>query len=165
MGQLGLQMSEFQSTLPVRGATAAIQRMGEHKIFQSTLPVRGATFYRGLVNASDFNFNPRPPCGERLGYTCTGGTGGGISIHAPRAGSDVIFSPSSSIRCYFNPRPPCGERPGGARRWRCLPHFNPRPPCGERRCWRITRRKPPLGFQSTPPVRGATAHSLARPRQ
>ena len=28
-------------------------------------PRAGSDFYRGLVNASDFNFNPRSPCGER----------------------------------------------------------------------------------------------------
>ena len=35
-----------------------------------------------------WNFNPRSPCGERRGQ-CPDGVGlVGISIHAPRAGSD-----------------------------------------------------------------------------
>ena len=58
---------EFQSTLPVRGATVGTDCLGyRHKKFQSTLPVRGAT--RNLSN--------------QLANCCC------ISIHAPRAGSD-----------------------------------------------------------------------------
>ena len=56
-------------------------------IFQSTLPVRGATKTSRYVKI-----------------------GGGISIHAPRAGSDRLGRREESIRCYFNPRSPCGER-------------------------------------------------------
>ena len=58
----------FQSTLPVRGATHAILSVALRAEFQSTLPVRGAT---GGV----------PEVLHDLG----------ISIHAPRAGSDCEF--------------------------------------------------------------------------
>ena len=37
------------------------------------------------------HFNPRSPCGERLPTPVAGTTARCISIHAPRAGSDVIF--------------------------------------------------------------------------
>ena len=58
----------FQSTLPVRGATITDIVIEEAtEIFQSTLPVRGAT--RNLIE----------PRHHRA-----------ISIHAPRAGSDVL---------------------------------------------------------------------------
>ena len=55
----------FQSTLPVRGATAETAELAKAIEFQSTLPVRGAT-----ADLKNFNFN------------------GLISIHAPREGSD-----------------------------------------------------------------------------
>ena len=79
--------------------------------FQSTLPVRGATSF---------------PC-----YTCEHK---GISIHAPRTGSDQI--PSGSTNTYTN--------------------FNPRSPYGERRQI-VGVVRPNYQFQSTLPVRGATA--------
>ena len=55
--------------------------------FQSTLPVRGAT---SRVNAEIAQLM--------------------ISIHAPRAGSDISATSGSGTLCYFNPRSPCGER-------------------------------------------------------
>ena len=57
----------FQSTLPVRGATCLADEFDMSVQFQSTLPVRGAT-----------------------GEWISNDLGGYISIHAPRAGSDVL---------------------------------------------------------------------------
>ena len=57
-----------------------------------------------------------------------------ISIHAPRAGGDSDGRPAPVSSGYFNPRPPCGGRPCSAA---ILPSI--------------------VAFQSTPPVRGATA--------
>ena len=59
-------MMEFQSTLPVWGATPTKAFTSSRAKFQSTLPVWGAT--RGMID---------------LAYRS------GISIHAPRVGSDV----------------------------------------------------------------------------
>ena len=56
-------------------------------IFQSTLPVRGATV------------DVIPLYGVWA-----------ISIHAPRAGSDQIWSLCPLWQFHFNPRSPCGER-------------------------------------------------------
>ena len=79
---------QFQSTLPVRGATMLLPAFtGSVMPFQSTLPVRGAT--------------TRSRC-------CPGGAC--ISIHAPRAGSDFPRPLSRVWPPYFNPRSPCGER-------------------------------------------------------
>ena len=103
----------------------------------------------------------------------------GISIHAPRAGSDPCLWCWRDYRIYFNPRSPCGER-----RWMyflyissmtfqsTLPvrgataiplcagvlveHFNPRSPCGERQTLPLRCPRRTL-FQSTLPVRGATS--------
>ena len=59
------------------------------KLFQSTLPARGATVRHN-----------------------TGLHSQGISIHAPRTGSDCSANNSSSLRRNFNPRSPHGERHG-----------------------------------------------------
>ena len=150
-----LIQAQFQSTLPVRGAT--LIRFNERRniyisihapragsdmvcilmyiicvVFQSTLPVRGATLYRLYLFVIVI-----------------------ISIHAPRAGSDLyllsrwIFtlafqstlpvrgatttnSVLRHISRYFNPRSPCGERQRTIFRISIIPYFNPRSPCGER---------------------------------
>ena len=124
------------------------------------------------------DFNPRSPCGERRrirggrnipcqifqstlpvwGATVAGGDhpdGHGISIHAPRVGSDSSPRLTCSRRRNFNPRSPCGERHVPVELWMqrvgisihaprvgsdsgspttASPsnNFNPRSPCGER---------------------------------
>ena len=104
-----------------------------------------------------------------------------ISIHAPLTGSDLRQLLLLNLLHYFNPRSPYGERLPGLSLFlevimisihapltgsdgRCLPesgrlgHFNPRSPYGERR----PNRPPPCAarrFQSTLPLRGATAGS------
>ena len=123
---------QFQSTLPLRGATCFRLRLKAGKIFQSTLPLRGATL----------NYSKR---------ACTQN----ISIHAPLAGSDISRIKPFKLTQHFNPRSPCGERPTFAHfsGWTAtfqstLPlrgatgnrgyseghkfYFNPRSPCGER---------------------------------
>ena len=60
----------------------------ETRLFQSTLPVWGATGCRWRFSSSAHNFNPRSPCGERLGFPRPGLPADEISIHAPRVGSD-----------------------------------------------------------------------------
>ena len=105
---------QFQSTPPVRGATERLCRFGCRQEFQSTPPVRGATF--ASLRSSDFST---------------------VSIHAPRAGSDVCHYSGPIASQGFNPRPPCGERRCCLFRGRRCGRFNPRPPCGERRStWR-----------------------------
>ena len=122
----------FQSTLPVWGATTLSEVRPEAGVFQSTLPVWGATrsLMSGFVRIK--HFNPRSPCGER-----------------PRDFTLLMK------RIHFNPRSPCGERPVTAAGihaaaqfqstlpvWGATPevelgsglllYFNPRSPCGER---------------------------------
>ena len=79
-------------------------------IFQSTRPVRGAT--AGLVGhrKDPRDFNPRAPCGARQADRTCAGEQHYISIHAPRAGRDAYFSPVWGGSPYFNPRAPCGAR-------------------------------------------------------
>ena len=123
----------FQSTLPVRGATTWHRKIMAMRRFQSTLPVRGATYRHVPNHRPEPYFNPRSPCGERPPpWSCLSGQrtdfnprspcgerpdnwrGGltwvGISIHAPRAGSDGLIERRINRYKYFNPRSPCGER-------------------------------------------------------
>ena len=75
----GLDDREFQSTLPVRGATdITAGNKTATEIFQSTLPVRGATENAPIGH------------GERP-----------ISIHAPRAGSDGAVGMTNDVLAEF----------------------------------------------------------------
>ena len=132
----------------------------------------------GLYNPA--HFNPRSPCGERHDRDRHSGSRDAISIHAPRAGGDDVqyihyslfmeFQSTPPVRgatLYlrilqlgsrdFNPRPPCGGRLFSRHAaFAVLMDFNPRPPCGGRLVVEqinVTVK----GFQSTPPVRGATS--------
>ena len=131
------------------------------------------------------DFNPRSPCGERHLPRRAGKQTRQISIHAPRAGSDLFCRPrlhrvikfqstlpvrgatsppvtSCPVMMYFNPRSPCGER-----QIICTLrnendyYFNPRSPCGER----LVLSPASISFmvfQSTLPVRGATHLPIRR---
>ena len=114
--------------------------------------------------AYSFYFNPRTPCGVRRRvyssisqrkifqstHPVRGATGSarrrqvrsGISIHAPRAGCDNAWRYITRRQTDFNPRTPCGVR--------------------LRRCLQSTQT---ATFQSTHPVRGATANLTVLPGQ
>ena len=147
----------FQSTLPARGATSLCPGYHlPHSTFQSTLPARGATNAADQRRPSAFDFNPRSPHGERRSPAFIRAAAPGISIHAPRTGSDLNQAGQPRRKEDFNPRSPHGERPEtpeetGASEIisihaprtgsdlafvRGQPHrqnFNPRSPHGERR--------------------------------
>ena len=55
-------------------------------------------------------FNPRSPCGERRIARTAMSISVVISIHAPRAGSDIKGPQGAKGDTDFNPRSPCGER-------------------------------------------------------
>ena len=106
--------------------------------FQSTLPARGATWH-GI-------------CRQRQH---------GISIHAPRTGSDLRSRRARINRRNFNPRSPHGERLSA-----CLSQTETRkfqstlPARGATP--RVCIRFYPCAFQSTLPARGATIEQDAR---
>ena len=111
LARVGVMMGSmpFQSTRPMRGATAALTFEGYHAAFQSTRPMRGAT------------------SGGELG-----GVPRTVSIHAPHAGRDVSRSRPSAPHRGFNPRAPCGARLFPPRFALLFCRFNPRAPCGAR---------------------------------
>ena len=148
----------FQSTLPARGATWTTLSISPRRRFQSTLPARGATPQDIKTKNIKADFNPRSPHGERqcasirAGCCRTfqstlparGATRGrhrgqpplGISIHAPRTGSDTLADVLDDERTDFNPRSPHGERRGTRLCRPAWENFNPRSPHGERPCAR-----------------------------
>ena len=126
-----------------------------------------------------FYFNPRSPCGERRIPLRRDAAQRLISIHAPRAGSDIIgrgrFCGDGRISIHA-PRagsdgvplvcaagndgisihaPRAGSDFSAARELANSLNFNPRSPCGERH-WLADCKKREQAFQSTLPVRGAT---------
>ena len=102
-------------------------------MFQSTLPVRGATHETDRFNSwAD------------------------VSIHAPRAGSDLDSDEYATQPFKFQSTLPVR---GATLRFHTVSNdkerFNPRSPCGERRAlW--SGLSGTMLFQSTLPVRGAT---------
>ena len=126
----------FQSTLPVWGATSMLSLLYHSSVFQSTLPVWGATYDSGVTWWKH-----------------------GISIHAPRVGSDQSVGDVQARIHHFNPRSPCGERHDIHGLFPNRYNFNPRSPCGERQ--KIDSNLHLLNtFQSTLPVWGATCQKF-----
>ena len=145
----------FQSTHPLRGATAAIVPGFPVKFISIHAPLAGCDPPYFIAAASFLNFNPRTPCGvRREARSFTAGTKR-ISIHAPLAGCDPaarflrrpplisIHAPLAGCdsplrspltgRLYFNPRTPCGVRLDASIAYAVqFLNFNPRTPCGVR---------------------------------
>ncbi len=135
--------------------------------FQSTLPAWGATFYKGTVTFSPTTFQSTLPAWGATAAARPFTQTANVSIHAPRVGSDELFSTYFTARDCFNPRSPRGERQQKAAeadprkrfqstlpawgatancRWSMttLRSFNPRSPRGERRgTWRRSPRTAP----------------------
>ena len=106
--------TEFQSTLPVGGATPVIVAETTRRGISIHAPRGGSDVRSQTIVRGTGHFNPRSPWGERLrgirGHICAAGfqstlpvggatrphpknsTGMTISIHAPRGGSDVAGS-------------------------------------------------------------------------
>ena len=106
--------------------------------FQSTLPVRGATRVAPRLRRYSNHFNPRSPCGERRHHHSPYIGKRPISIHAPRAGSDlfVVFWKMCTFR-FQSTLPVRGATRCRGTHAGCPVYFNPRSPCGERldRVW------------------------------
>ncbi len=147
-------VTRFQSTLPVRGATAHTERDASGNEISIHAPRAGSDRQKVERQPSSDHFNPRSPCGER-------------QCQDRRKHRPYHFNPRSPCgerqetlgriprTENFNPRSPCGERHrhGGGHAFQR--NFNPRSPCGERRTLPVLSPTVPK-FQSTLPVRGAT---------
>ena len=106
-------MVPFQSTLPVWGATPESSPTLAMFQFQSTLPVWGATRTGGPPPCQSGISIHAPRVGSDHGGDAVGPASSDISIHAPRVGSDRCIRLSRGPPRDFNPRSPCGERHRG----------------------------------------------------
>ncbi len=152
--------TEFQSTHPLRGATRFCPRRCRGPLisihaplagcddgtsdltiangqFQSTHPLRGATSPWAHDRPRNKNFNPRTPCGVRHFRIKKAPSRLRISIHAPLAGCDW----AAALCARRNP----------------ISIHAPLAGCDYGACDRAVRDD---GFQSTHPLRGATATYL-----
>ena len=153
---IGVVGSLFQSTHPMRGATAEVNIPFNIQLISIHAPHAGCDSPLFYHFPTVKNFNPRTPCGVRrrkhhLREICIefqsthpmrGATG---KVHLITVG-DVLFQSTHPMRgatavsvllvkCakHFNPRTPCGVRPPvTASQKRPKVHFNPRTPCGVR---------------------------------
>ncbi len=82
----------FQSTRPARGATVQPSMASQFMMFQSTRPARGATRGYFFIHAHTKRFNPRAPRGARPPPRWSVLRSQAVSIHAPRAGRDTLFT-------------------------------------------------------------------------
>ena len=129
-------VAAFLSTLPARGATSPGygleslrsdfyprsprgERLGPAAcssclaLFLSTLPARGATFFALSMALNCRNFYPRSPRGERRRRQHPAVRGAGISIHAPREGSDSRYEGNPKAGKVFLSTLPARGATGG----------------------------------------------------
>ena len=107
-----MQDKMFQFTHPVRGATIEQAQEEQRAEFQFTHPVRGAT-YTGVPMFSQINkFQFTHPVRGATEHGATAKLEGDVSIHAPRAGCDLLTMglPSSSSVSIHAPRAGCDRQ-------------------------------------------------------
>ena len=124
---------EFQSTLPVWGATVQLVGLFQIPGISIHAPRVGSDSMPAMVGSGGIISIHAPRVGSDPGSQASA-CNKGISIHAPRVGSDLCLALAKALVLDFNPRSPCGERPS----------------------YRASL-SPILPFQSTLPVWGATA--------
>ena len=108
-----------------------------------------------------YDFNPHSPCGERRGLQDAFGFVHGISIHTPLAGSDETRMGVQQSRNISIHTPLAGSDRKSCHRLLKWMNFNPHSPCGERPA-SVKKGAQNVKFQSTLPLRGATAEQLLR---
>ncbi len=123
--------------------------------FQSTLPARGATPSRHSRGKIPAHFNPRSPHGERRGARARRAAARSFQSTLPARGATCDALPAAERTGISIHAPRTGSDKQRKHSWTQSKHFNPRSPHGERLSlsFRTTLRTP---FQSTLPARGAT---------
>ena len=128
------QSNDFNPRSPHGERLRLHQRRRFQLLFQSTLPARGATSLTSASRHECRDFNPRSPHGERRSRDRLQWRRSGISIHAPRTGSDRRCTTRTSTLWRISIHAPRTGSDGL--------QFQP---AGK-----------PMRFQSTLPARGAT---------
>ena len=123
----------FQSTRPMRGATISIfMYLVKPSNFNPRAPC-GARLGWGLTDSNPINFNPRAPCGARLIGAKRLATKNAISIHAPHAGRDYLqYAHPPRPHAISIHAPHAGRDNPLLPQARARRNFNPRAPCGAR---------------------------------
>ena len=104
------------------------------------------------------NFNPRTPCGVRQNLAFPRLRRWLFQSTHPLRGATPPHGIDTEMVVNFNPRTPCGVRPyHKCSGQRTRSYFNPRTPCGVRPSHPRLARACDV-FQSTHPLRGATAN-------
>ena len=102
--------SQFQSTLPLRGATYFSRFAKVFLAFQSTLPLRGATFCsRAACHIFIISIHA-PLTGSDIGSGTASPRTEKFQSTLPLRGATSCFPAAISTARYFNPRSPYGER-------------------------------------------------------
>ena len=123
--------------------------------FQSTLPLRGATSRPPSSSSPCRYFNPHSPCGERLKSADKNDVLDIFQSTLPLRGATTSSTNTRAMTDYFNPHSPCGERHSIRANAPCSRIFQSTLPL------RGATDPPtldikPYRFQSTLPLRGAT---------
>ncbi len=168
----------FQSTRPLRGATyprchcGPDSRISIHAPlagrdntemvrailegrFQSTRPLRGATEVEPRAGGMR-EISIHAPLAGRDDFGCNAGYDTLISIHAPLAGRDILFHLSTTSSAISIHAPLAGRdavRGGCSLNWEFI---SIHAPLAGRDTPAPESGRPPTGFQSTRPLRGAT---------
>ena len=100
--------------------------------FQSTLPVWGATRDKLPKFNNNGNFNPHSPYGERLPEAAAGRIRSAFQSTLPVWGATYPPDTRDQTAYHFNPHSPYGERPLCTRLTCSTLYFNPHSPYGER---------------------------------
>ena len=149
-------LEEFQSTLPLRGATRFKLDSTICMTISIHAPLAGSDPDNLINPPSNRNFNPRSPCGERQVARAAMTFLKKFQSTLPLRGATPAVPDGRESGRFQSTLPLRGATtrkildPDGS-----LPNFNPRSPCGE-------RLKPLFNwlggmlFQSTLPLRGAT---------
>ncbi len=147
----------FQSTLPARGATAhSFFSSASRRLFQSTLPARGATLlHRSPSFLPGISIHAPRTGSDRLSFA-EQQERKAISIHAPRTGSDLVPPAEREIKCLFQSTLPARGAtltPSISARNRV---FQSTLPARGATIQRSINKMNEVTFQSTLPARGAT---------
>ena len=105
----------------------------QQRQFQSTLPVWGATSRFSAPAHIPPDFNPRSPCGERLRQGRSQIPHQGFQSTLPVWGATShLFLLASLLRIFQSTLPVWGATSGSSKMAKFEEYFNPRSPCGER---------------------------------
>ena len=177
-----MQQTQFQSTRPLRGATSMSHFAPSTVSYFNPRAPCGARLrhQRKYLETGSISIHA-PLAGRDDGVQVSTLLPTGISIHAPLAGRDAWQLRIAPLCNGISIHAPLAGRDGDCAHFRVHPthisihaplagrdstqavfafdrhNFNPRAPCGARPCTTACEHARPQGFQSTRPLRGATA--------